>query len=143
MLVNARNSSWLPSVFNDLLEDEWLAKRKNASPAINVIEKNKEYAVEITAPGMSKEDFTLKVTENNGLEVTIKKKENVEATGDDSVHYLRREFYYTEFQQIFVLPKDVDKDKITAKAVNGILTISLPRLQPEDKANLSRVIEID
>ena len=142
MLVNARNSSWLPSVFNDLLEDEWLAKRKISNPAINVIEKEKEYAVEITAPGMSKEDFTLKVNENNGLEVTIKKKENVETTGDASVRYLRREFSYTEFQQTFVLPKDVDKDKITATAVNGILTISLPKLQPEDKANLSRVIEI-
>ena len=51
------NSNWLPSIFNDFFENEWLAKTGVTAPAINVIENDKDYKVEMAAPGMTKDDF--------------------------------------------------------------------------------------
>ena len=41
------NSNWLPSIFNDFFENEWLAKTGVTAPAINVIENDKDYKVEM------------------------------------------------------------------------------------------------
>jgi HSP20 family protein len=49
------NSNWLPSIFNDFFENEWLAKTGVTAPAINVIENDKDYKVEMAAPGMTKD----------------------------------------------------------------------------------------
>ena len=59
------NSNWLPSIFNDFFENEWLAKTGVTAPAINVIENDKDYKVEMAAPGMTKDDFKVNVDENN------------------------------------------------------------------------------
>ena len=61
------NSNWLPSIFNDFFENEWLAKTGVTAPAINVIENDKDYKVEMAAPGMTKDDFKVNVDENNNL----------------------------------------------------------------------------
>lgn len=45
-----------------------------------------------------------------------------------SEHYLRREFSYSNYQQTYVLPDDVNRDGITAKVDNGILEITLPKV---------------
>ena len=39
------NSNWLPSIFNDFFENEWLAKTGVTAPAINVIENDKDYKI--------------------------------------------------------------------------------------------------
>ena len=57
------NSNWLPSIFNDFFENEWLAKTGVTAPAINVIENDKDYKVEMAAPGMTKDDFKVNVDE--------------------------------------------------------------------------------
>ena len=56
--------------------------------------------------------------------------------------YLRREFSYSKFQQAFVLPDNVDVDKIDASVNNGVLTIDLPKLSPDEKSKVNRVIDI-
>ena len=56
--------------------------------------------------------------------------------------YLRREFSYSKFEQALILPEDVVKEKISANASNGVLTIDLPKRTPEEKAKVNRVIEI-
>ena len=69
------NSNWLPSIFNDFFENEWLAKTGVTAPAINVIENDKDYKVEMAAPGMTKDDFKVNVDENNNLTICMEKKE--------------------------------------------------------------------
>ena len=51
------NQNWLPSIFNDFFDNEWLTRANATAPAINVIESDKDYKVEVAAPGMTKEDF--------------------------------------------------------------------------------------
>lgn len=45
------NQNWLPSIFNEFLDNNWLAERRNATaPAVNIIEDEDEYKVEVAAP---------------------------------------------------------------------------------------------
>ena len=50
MLLARRNSNWLPDVFNDFFDTDFMPKACATAPAINVIEKKGEYDVELAAP---------------------------------------------------------------------------------------------
>ena len=134
------NQNWIPSIFNDFFDNEWIVKPNFSTPAINVIENEKDYKVEVAAPGMNKEDFNIHLNENQELVITVEK--NTQNEQKEEKKYLRREFAYTKFQQAFQLPDNVDKEKIGAKVENGVLEITLPKLAPEDKARINRIIEI-
>lgn len=133
------DQNWLPTFFNDFFDNDWMMKTNATAPAINVVESEKDYKVEVAAPGMKKEDFNIHLGENNELVITMEQKnENKE----EHKKYLRREFAYSKFQQSFILPDDVEKEKISASVNDGILTIELPKHAPEEKAKVNRVIEI-
>ncbi len=136
------NQEWLPSIFNDFFDNDWMAKANATAPAINVIESDKDYKVEVAAPGMTKEDFNIHLSEDNELVITMEKKNETKEEDKGNKKYLRREFSYSKFQQSLVLPDDVEKDKIGAAVNNGVLTIDLPKRQPEEKAKVNRSIEI-
>jgi len=57
-------------------------------------------------------------------------------------HYLRREFSYSKFQQTMILPDDVEKEKISASVVNGVLKIEIPKVQKQEVAQAKKNIEI-
>ncbi len=136
------NQEWLPSIFNDFFDNDWMAKANATAPAINVIESDKDYKVEVAAPGMTKDDFNIHLSEDNELVITMEKKNETKEEDKGNKKYLRREFSYSKFQQSLVLPDDVEKDKIGAAVNNGVLTIDLPKRQPEEKAKVNRSIEI-
>ena len=136
------NQNWLPSIFNDFFDNDWMVKANATAPAINVFETEKEYKVELAAPGMTKEDFNVRIDEDNELVITMEKKNETKEEDKENKKYLRREFSYSKFQQAFVLPEDVEKDKISANVTDGVLTIELPKRTPEEKAKINRVIEI-
>lgn len=134
------NQNWLPSIFNDFFDNNWMEKANATAPAINVVESDKDYKVEVAVPGMTKEDFNIHVGDENELVISMEKK--VENEDKENKKYLRREFSYTKFQQSLYLPDNVDKEKITANVANGVLTIELPKYSQEEKAKINRVIEI-
>lgn len=136
------NQNWLPSIFNDFFDNNWMVKTNATAPAINVIESEKEYKVEVAAPGMTKDDFNIHLSEDNELVITMEKKNENQEEDKENKKYLRREFSYTKFQQALILPDDVEKENISASVSEGVLTITLPKLQPEEKAKVSRQIEI-
>lgn len=136
------NQEWLPSIFNDFFDNDWMAKANATAPAINVIESDKDYKVEVAAPGMTRDDFNIHLSEDNELVITMEKKNETKEENKENKKYLRREFSYSKFQQSLVLPDDVEKDKIGAAVNNGVLTIDLPKRQPEEKAKVNRSIEI-
>lgn len=159
-MTRSRNYSqnWLPSIFDDFFDNNWMNKTNATAPAINVLERNDAYVVEVAAPGMTKKDFDIHIDENNNLIISMEKKEehkegdncgcNGEAKGtavkckDSESRYLRREFYYSKFQQALILPDDVDKMSISAQVENGILSVTLPKQTPEQKEKLLQHIEV-
>ena len=136
------NQNWIPSIFNDFFDNEWMVKANATAPAINVIESDKDYKVEVAAPGMTKEDFNIHLSEDNELVISMEKKNETKEEDKGNKKYLRREFSYSKFQQALILPDDVEKDKINANVTDGVLTIELPKRTPEEKAKINRVIEI-
>ncbi len=136
-----RNQNWLPSIFNDFFDNDWMEKANATAPAINVLENEKEYKVELAAPGMTKEDFDVHIDEENNLVISMEKR-NEKKEDEKNGRYLRREFSYSKFQQTMILPEDVDKEKISATVNNGVLDIELPKLVKEELPKQKRVIEI-
>lgn len=88
---------------------------------------------------MTKEDFHVQLNDDNQLVISMEKKnENT----DNDKKYLRREFSYSKFQQALILPEDVEKEQISASVNDGVLTISLPKKQQEERKQENRIIEI-
>ena len=135
-----RNAAWLPSVFNDLFDTDFMPKANCTAPAINVKENDKAYIVELAAPGMKKDDFNVHINDEGNLIIMMEQKEDKKEE-DKNTRYLRREFSYSKFEQTLILPDDVQKDQISAKVENGVLTVQLPKVV-EEKVKVSRQIEI-
>ena len=74
MMPVRRTQNWLPSIFNDFFDNDWMVKANATAPAINVFETEKEYKVELAAPGMTKEDFNVHIDEENNLVISMEKK---------------------------------------------------------------------
>lgn len=145
MTPGRRNQNWLPSIFNDFFDNDWMVKANATAPAINVYETDTEYKVELAAPGMTKEDFNVHIDEDNNLVISMEKKTENKAEdneGKKEGRYLRREFSYSKFQQTLILPEDVDKDKISACVENGVLHVELPKFTKEEKEKAKKFIDV-
>ena len=146
MMPVRRTQNWLPSIFNDFFDNDWMVKANATAPAINVFETEKEYKVELAAPGMTKEDFNVHIDEENNLVISMEKKTESKEEGNKDEkregRYLRREFSYTKFQQTMILPDDVDTEKISAQVENGVLNINLPKFTEQEKEKAKRFIDV-
>lgn len=137
-----KNQAWIPSVFGDLFDDFAVMPAKQfASPAVNIKETDKAFEIEVAAPGMTKEDFSIRVDNDEELVIALEKKhDNKEEHKGEN--YLRREFSYTSYHQAFTLPDNIDVENIKATMNNGILGIELPKKTPEKQNPASRQIAI-
>ncbi|MDR0972800.1 MAG: Hsp20/alpha crystallin family protein [Prevotellaceae bacterium] len=145
MMPVRRSQTWLPSFFNDFFDNNWVEKTNITSPSINVIESEKEFIVEVAAPGMTKSDFNIRIDENENLVISMEKQADTKS--DDKKdkkegRYLRREFSYSKFQQTLILPDNVKKDKVSAKMEHGVLTITIPKETESETRKSERLIEI-
>ena len=139
--VRRTADSWLPDIFNDFFDNSWMERTNYTAPAINVIENEKEYEVELAAPGLTKEDFQIQVDNEGNLQIAMEKKtENKE--GKKHGRYLRREFSYEKFAQTLLLPEDVDQEKIEARMENGVLNVHLPKREKIQKPEKVKQITI-
>ena len=134
------HDNWIPDVFNDFFDNNWLERTHSTTPAVNVLENEKSYDVEVAAPGMTKDDFKVSLDENGDLVINLdKKRENEEKKNG---HYIRREFSFEKFQQTLLLPDDVDAEKIEAKVEKGVLNVHLPKKEKIQKAEAVKQITI-
>lgn len=115
-----------PNDLFDLFTDTpvWNAR----TPAVDVREQENEYLMEAELPGLAEKDIELNV-EDNILTLSSKKEESKEEKKNG---YLIRERCNYEFARTFVLPKDVDREKIKAEFKNGLLVVNIPK-KPETK----------
>lgn len=134
-------NNWIPSLFDEILDANYPRRQSYSTPAVNVIEKDNGYTIEVAAAGMTKEDFQIHVDHENNLVISMEKKQE-KNEGDEKKHYLRREFNYSKFQQTLVLPDNVDKNGISARVSDGVLTIDIPKLTPEQAVPKKLSIDI-
>jgi HSP20 family protein len=87
-----------------------------------VRESDKDYRIELAAPGMKRDDFNIEL-QNNVLTISTEKKEQKEEKLEGK--FLRKEFSYQAFQRSFALPENCEKDSIKATYTDGILNINL------------------
>jgi HSP20 family protein len=123
--------TFVDEIFNDALFPKFLnwdiSPRGTGIPAVNVEETDKDYYIEVAAPGLEKDD--MKVVVNEGvLTISSEKKTQNEEKGEN---YIRREFGYSSFSRSFTLPEDVNSDKIGATQKNGVLRIQIPKTEPK------------
>lgn len=98
------------------------SRTQTSLPAVNIKETNDDFMIEVAAPGMKKDDFSINY-DNGRLTISSEKEED---KVDDM--YNRREFSYQSFCRSFeVADNIIDHQKIKAKYEDGILYITLPK----------------
>ncbi len=142
MLPIRRNEqNWLPEIFNDFFDTNWMEKANATAPAINVLDNEKNYELELAAPGLTKDDFKISLDSEGNLSIDMEKK--VDNNGEKKHgHYLRREFSYSKYQQIMTLPEDADREHIEAKVENGVLCVNIPKIVKAAPEAGHKMIEI-
>ena len=126
-----------PTVFNDFFEpwNEWftdgLAGKAMTLPKVNITENDKNFNVELAAPGLHKNDFKIDV-DGNLLTISAKKEDNKEEKNEK---YTRQEYNYSSFSRSFTLPDGVLQDKIEATYDGGILKLALPKNEKATQKN--------
>ena len=131
-----KNNDWFPTVFDDFFNNGFMPRANSTAPAVNVKESDKEYTMELAAPGIKKEYCRVGINDEGFLTVAIENKQEHKHE-DKHHHYLRREFSYSNYEQNYTLPDDVEKDNISAKVENGILTITMPKTAQKEKVTKS------
>ena len=102
---------------------------QNSIP-VNVIEKEKEYVLEIVAPGYTKEQFSINI-EKDTLTVAAMatQGEQEKEKEKEKERVIRKEYTAKGFKKSFTLPELTDGENISAQYVNGVLTLNLPLKQ--------------
>ncbi|MDR1408607.1 MAG: Hsp20/alpha crystallin family protein [Tannerella sp.] len=137
-MMPVRRANWLPGIFNDFFGNEWVERQRASSPSMNIIENDKEYKVEMAAPGLTKDDFHIDVHDDDMLTVSVEKKSETQDENKAN-KYLRREFSYSSFRQSLVLPDGVDRENIKAKMEDGVLCIDIPKIVKTEKKSTKRI----
>lgn len=139
-LISTNLNRWKPTLLDELFDDRWFNfdTFNQTFPAVNTIEKDNQYLLEIAVPGMDKKDFEIEI-QNDLISISSISKQEKEVK--DNLNYNRQEFNYNSFHRTFSLPKEVDQSKIKAIYLNGILTITLPKLK-EVISKSKKLIEV-
>ena len=140
MLPVMFRNNWMPTLFEDFLNTDLMPRTGSTAPAVNVKESETASTMELAAPGIKKEYCRVNINEDGNLAIAIENKCEHKQE-DKKHHYLRREFSYSNYEQNYTLPDDVERDKISAKVEDGILTVTMPKMAKEEK-KLSKAIEV-
>ena len=125
---NNRRLPVFGSLFDDIFTrsfaDEYESATSISRPAVNINETANSFQVEVAAPGFDKKDFKVEV-DNKQLIISG----NMAVDKTDKVHYTKQEFVHASFKRRFTLPDTVKESKITGEYVNGILKLTLPKME--------------
>ena len=128
-LFNVNNGGLVPfrSLLTDIFDREGFIDdrfwNRNWVPAVNVSENDKNYEIEVAAPGMRKGDFKVKV-EKGTLTISAERKEEKE---EKKKNYTRQEYSYNSFSRSFSIPVDAKEDDIKAHYEEGVLKLTVAK----------------
>jgi HSP20 family protein len=130
-------NDFIPSTFGSLVENmlnEQVSTEKVFMPAVDVMKDDEKLSLFVSAPGMSKENFSIDVKEHRLII-------SGERTLDEETakKFIKRETRFGKFQRVFKLTDEIDVDGIGAEYKDGILRVDLPL---KAKKDTSKVIEI-
>ena len=129
---------WIDSLFNNTLADVIGSDNTISSPSVNVVEHDSHYELDLAAPGLTKQDFNIDIEQDNLIISAEKQTENEEKNG----RFTRREFSYGSFKRSFHLDDMINRDKIAATYVDGVLKVTLPKKEEAVKKSFNKTIEI-
>ena len=123
-LIKANLPAW--SSLTDFFDDKWMKPKffnGDWLPAVNVIDNEDNYEIELAAPGFKKKDFKVSI-ENGALFISAEtKKEEVE----EKKNFTRKEFSSKAFSKSFTLPENIVEEDIVAKYEDGVLKLMLKK----------------
>lgn len=105
------------------------------SMAVDVVETDAEFVVSVDLPGFDRDAVDVRVTDHT-LRIDAEREERTE---DEAERYLRRERRSEASHRSIQLPDDVDPDGVTARMNNGVLTVTLPKVEVE----AARTVDIE
>lgn len=118
-----------PNIFKDFFEDDFFNDRfslhRRMFPPVNVSEGKDRYQIEVSVPGINKEN--IKITREHDTLTISYEQEKTNEFNDKNYH--RREFQSQSFTRSFNLPPDVEIEKITSTHKDGVLSITLPKIE--------------
>ena len=142
MRYNTVLNDFVPTSFNHLVDrffNESMGRSGGSAysfvPKVDIIEDEKAFEIHLAVPGMSKEDFKIDLKDNQ-LTVSGERKFR---NGVEEKNYRSVETQYGAFSKIFVLPENVNAEKIEAKYNNGILELVVPK---DEKKLLKTTIKV-
>lgn len=109
--------------FSSIYRNDVATSNRKPFIPVNITESESGYSLEVVAPGLEKEDFKISL-EKNLLTIAAGKKE---AEEQPSTRVIRSEYKFQSFSRSFTLDEKIDGEGISAKYVNGVLTLNLPR----------------
>ncbi len=121
--------SMFRSTFEPMIEKESERGELIFSPPVELWEKEGDIHLKVQLPGIKKEDIDIEVSENS-IKIKAETKEEKEET---EKNIYRSEFRYGRFMRTIPLPEEVDCDEAEAKFKDGVLCISVPKTQKEEK----------
>jgi HSP20 family protein len=134
--ASVRRDGGLPDPFdNDFFESAFsmfdsptlVGKSDSGFPKTNLLEDDTKFIVELGLSGWKKDELRIEVLGDN-LVVAGESKESSTQGGK----YLRRELKRSKFSKTIVLGKDLDRDNIEATYEDGLLTVTVPKLQKSE-----------
>ncbi|NMT62811.1 Hsp20/alpha crystallin family protein [Marinobacter orientalis] len=134
-LMNRYNRLFGLARGNSEREGKDLFSSSDWTPAVDIKETPEAFNIEAELPGMSKDD--VKVTVQDGV-LSIQGERKHEEETDDKKHH-RVERFYGSFLRRFTLPENVDEDSIRANFKDGVLSLTLTKVEPAEP----KAIEVD
>jgi len=105
------------------------------SMAVDLVEHDEEFVMTVDLPGFERDDVDIRVTDHT-LEIDA---DHEESTEEKEESYLRRERRHESLHRSVRLPAEIDPEGVEARMENGVLTITLPKLEAEE----AKKIEIE
>lgn len=102
-------------------------------PPVDIVETSDDVVLRVELPGVDKADIDIQI-ENDTLVLKGERKFEKEV---DQEHYYRMECSYGTFHRTFTLPRSIQKEKIQANMIRGILEIRLPKERQEKKIQVA------
>lgn len=120
-------------ISNTKINDIFGSDCTNKTPAVNIVEFEDRLELEVAAPGLEKSDFKLSV---EGETLTIEA-DAESKNPNENVKIKRKEFNYSTFKRTFRLTDKFDAQRISAKYKRGILLVTVPSKQDEQKDTIN------